>query len=114
MPISFGERGAFSPIRLKRPIERLEAAASLLPRAAEGQLLEAAIDGRGACSGMSAIATAADDQRPEDEGEQRQEHRHDYTSILTTCLIQMYPMVCITIATISSIWPMRSRNSMFM
>ena len=55
---------------------------------------------------------AADDQqRDEDEPDERQQERHGYTSILMTWRIQKYPTACRTIAPISIICPMRSRNS---
>src|SRR5262249_13445246 len=54
---------------------------------------------------------AGDEQRDEHEREKREQQRHDYTSILITRRIQMYPMVCITIAPMIIIWPMRSLKS---
>ena len=40
--------------------------------------------------------------------EQRQQHAARYTSILMTLRIQKNPIVCMTIAPITIIWPMRS------
>ncbi len=54
---------------------------------------------------------ARDEQRDEQESEQREQQRHAYTSILMTLRIQTYPIVCMTIAPMIIIWPIRSLNS---
>ena len=63
-----------------------------------------------AAPGDNARAAGRDQQRDEQEREQRQQHESRYTSILMTWRIQMKPIVCMTIAPISIIWPMRSRE----
>ena len=60
------------------------------------------------------VGHRGDQQRPEREREQWQQNRHDYTSILMTCLIQKNPTACMTIDAMIIIWPMRSSNSSFM
>ena len=79
--------------------------------ASPSHLAEAALDRGRAAPGDSAIAAAGDQQRDEQEREQRKQQRHSYTSILITWRIQKKPMVCMTTAPISIVWPMRSRNS---
>ena len=54
---------------------------------------------------------SCDQQRDEQESEQRKQQRHAYTSILMTLRIQKYPIVCMTMAAMIIIWPIRSLNS---
>ncbi len=103
--------------RLRRhraePLERADhglEARLLLDVAGEGQLLDPALDGRGA-AGISAMAPAATSSGAEQKRQYRKQHRHGYTSILTTCRIQKYPTICITTAAASSMWPIGSRKS---
>ena len=75
---------------LQRGDEALEPRLLLVRLAAERQLFEPAVDRDGA-GRQERVRRRRDERGPEHEGQQRQHHRHGYTSILTTCLIQMYP-----------------------
>src|SRR5205823_476037 len=80
-----------------------------LALAAERQLFEPAIDCRRAV-GHQCVRGGRDERGSKHERE-KGHHQHGYTSILTTCLIQIYPIVCITTVAPSMMWPMRSRKS---
>jgi len=101
------------------PLERVEhrpAVAGVLGGlldAATGDFVEPAPDGRRE-AGRHRHRPRGDEQRGEEKRKQRQQHQHGYTSILITWRIHTKPTVCMTIAPINIVWPMRSLNSVCM
>ena len=78
--------------------------------AGQRQFVETAIDRR-RLARHEEIRGDSDQRGAEEEREHGHHRGHGYTSILTTCWIQKYPMVCITTVAPSIMWPIRSVNS---
>src|SRR5262249_14103578 len=76
-----------------------------------GHLAEAPLDRGGAAAGRHGERDAAYQERDEKECEQRQQQRHDQTSMFITLRIQKKPKTWSTIAPDSMMRPIRSSNS---